>query len=75
MELKGATLKRTLLHDDSKLLQAQVIIEKERDKLHSHVQTRYWQLAQCEDAQGEVDQLMLEKHDLVRQKRDLRDQV
>lgn len=55
MEIKGATLKRTLLHDDSKLLQAQVIIEKERDKLHSNVQTRYWQLALCEDSQGEVD--------------------
>jgi hypothetical protein len=37
MEAKGQTLKRTLLHDDSKLLQAQVLIEKEREKMHSHV--------------------------------------
>ena len=28
METKGATLKRTLLHDDARLLQAQVSIEK-----------------------------------------------
>lgn len=33
METKGQTLKRTLLHDDSKLLQAQVLIEKEREKM------------------------------------------
>ena len=50
METKGQTLKRTLLHDDSKLLQAQVLIEKEREKMQQHVQTRFWFLSQAEDA-------------------------
>ena len=75
MEAKGATLKRTLQHDDCKLIQMQALIEKEREKMQAHVQNRYWQIAQTEDAQSEVDQLMTEKQDLVKKKRDLKDQV
>ena len=55
METKGATLKRTLQHDEAKLLQMQVLIEKEKEKMQAHVQNRYWQLALTEDAQAEVD--------------------
>ena len=75
MEAKGATLRRTLLHDDGKLLQMQVLIEKEREKMQAHIQKRYWLLAQAEDAQAEVEGMMSEKQELVRKKRDLKDQV
>lgn len=75
MEAKGATLRRTLQHDECKLLQLQVLIEKEREKVQTGVQGRYWQLAQTEDAHAEVEQLMAEKLELVKKKRELRDQV
>lgn len=75
MEQKGATLRRTLDHDEGKLLQLKIMIDKEREVLQGQAKSRYWQLAQSEDAQGEVDSLMDEKQALVRKKRDLRDQV
>ncbi|TNV78720.1 hypothetical protein FGO68_gene14713 [Halteria grandinella] len=75
MEQKGATLRRTLEHDEGKLLQLKVMIDKEREVLQSQAKSRYWQLAQTEDAQAEVDALMDEKQGLVRKKRDLREQV
>jgi hypothetical protein len=42
MENKGDTLKRTLQHDEAKLLQMQVLIEKEKEKMQGHIQNRYW---------------------------------
>jgi hypothetical protein len=75
MEQKGATLRRTLQNDECKLLQLKVMIDKEREVLQGQAQSRYWQLATTEDAQCAADGLMAEKQELVRKKRDLRDQV
>jgi predicted ester cyclase len=75
MELKGNTLKKTLMHDDSKLIQAQIMIEKEKEKLHGYVQTRYALLSEIEDQQMEVENLMAEKQALLAKKRDLKDSL
>lgn len=37
MEIKGSTLNKTLVHDDSKLVQAQIMIDKEKEKLQLQV--------------------------------------
>ena len=75
MEAKGATLKRTLEHDQCRLVQMQIAIEKEREKLQAHVRSRFSLLVQNEDAQYETDGLMQQKADLVRKKNELREQV
>jgi hypothetical protein len=42
MENKGKTYNKTLLHDEGRLVQMQVLIEKEREKMQAHIQNRYW---------------------------------
>jgi|LauGreDrversion4_2_1035121.scaffolds.fasta_scaffold568080_1 hypothetical protein len=73
MENKGKTYNKTLLHDEGRLVQMQVLIEKEREKMQAHIQNRYWQLAQAEDGQAEVEALMAEKSELVKKKRELKE--
>ncbi len=75
MELKGKTLNKTLMHDEGKLIQAQVMIEKEKEKLQTHVKSRYWLLSNIEDSGNEVEMLMAEKQEQIRKKRDLKDSL
>jgi hypothetical protein len=48
-------LKRTLDHDDCRLVQIKVVIEREKETLQTQAKNRYWQLAQAEDLSAEVD--------------------
>eukprot|EP00347_Sterkiella_histriomuscorum_P023307 403335149 len=74
-EKKASIMGNALELEEKKYLEGLGTLEKEKDKLQRHVKDRYWQLTIVEDSSNDMETMMSEKQELLRKKRELKDQM